>query len=48
MSDIREKIKRQVELLGMTIDKPEFYKIVDFEVIFNCNEATIKRDLKEI
>jgi len=48
MSDIREKIKRQVELLGMTIDKPEFYKIVDFEVIFNCNEATIKRDLKEL
>jgi predicted DNA-binding transcriptional regulator YafY len=48
MSDIRDKIKRQIELLGMVLNRPENYKIVDFEVIFNCNEATIKRDLKEL
>jgi len=48
MSDIRDKIKRQIELLGMVLNNPETYKIVDLEVIFNCNEATIKRDLKEL
>lgn len=48
MSDIREKIKRQIELLGMVLNTPETYKIVDLEIIFNCNEATIKRDLKEL
>jgi len=48
MSDIRDKIKRQIELLGMVLKSPETYKIVDFEIIFNCNEATIKRDLKDL
>ena len=48
MSDIKDKIKRQIELLGMVLNNPEIYKIVDFEIIFNCNEATIKRDLKEL
>ena len=48
MSDIRDKIKRQIELLGMVLNNPETFKIVDLEVIFNCNEATIKRDLKEL
>jgi len=48
MSDIRDKIKRQIELLGMVLNNPETYKIVDLEVIFNCNEATVKRDLKEL
>jgi len=48
MSDIRDKIKRQVELLGIALDKPDTYKIVDFEVMFKCNEATIKRDLKDL
>ena len=48
MSDIRDKIKRQIELLGMVLDSPETYKIVDLEMIFNCNEVTIKRDLKEL
>jgi len=48
MSDIRDKIKRQIEMLGIALDKPEKYKIVDFEVMFNCNEATIKRDLKDL
>lgn len=48
MSDIRDKIKRQIELLGMVLDSPETYKIVDLEIIFNCNEATIKRDLKDL
>ena len=31
MSDIRDKIKRQIELLGMVLNDPERYKIVDFE-----------------
>ena len=48
MSDIRDKIKRQIELLGMVLNDPERYKIVDLEIIFNCNQATIKRDLKEL
>ncbi len=48
MSDIRDKIKRQIELLGMVLNNPERYKIVDLEVIFNCNEATIKRDFKDL
>ncbi len=48
MSDIRDKIKRQIEILGIAIENPEKYKIVDLEVMFNCNEATIKRDLKDL
>ena len=48
MSDIRDKIKRQIELLGMVLNNPETYKIVDLELIFDCNEATIKRDLKDL
>ncbi len=48
MSDIRDKIKRQIEILGIAIENPEKYKIVDLEVMFNCNGATIKRDLKDL
>ena len=48
MSDIRDKIKRQIELLGIALNKRNSYKIVDFEVMFKCNEATIKRDLKDL
>ncbi len=48
MSDIREKIKRQIEIIASAINEPGKNKIIDLELIYNCNSATIKRDLKDI
>ncbi len=48
MSDVREKIKRQIEIIASAINEPGKNKIIDLELSHNCNSATIKRDLKDI
>ncbi len=48
MRDFQSKIKRQIELLGLTLAYPGKYKTMDFSEIFGCEELTIKRDLKEL
>lgn len=48
LSDIREKIKRQIEIISSVISEPGKNKIVDLELKYDCNSATIKRDLKDI
>lgn len=48
MIDIRTKVKRQTEILGLVIANPGKFQILDFEVIYNVNKLTIKRDLREL
>lgn len=48
MKDIKTKIKRQTELLGLVINFPNECKIHHLEEIFGVNEPTIKRDLQEL
>ncbi len=42
------KQKRQIEILGLVILKPKYYKTFDLANIFDCDDITIKRDLKEL
>lgn len=48
MKDYRLKIKRQIEILGIVLNYPDQHKAVDFEELFQVNELTIKRDLREL
>lgn len=48
MKDIKAKIKRQSEILGLVVHSPFKYTIRDFECLFNVNQLTVKRDLKEL
>ncbi|MCB9211076.1 MAG: WYL domain-containing protein [Ignavibacteriales bacterium] len=48
MRDIRAKVKRQSEILGLILSNIKTYAIADLAYKFNCEELTIKRDLKEI
>jgi predicted DNA-binding transcriptional regulator YafY len=42
------KIKRQIEIVGLCIENSVVLKPVDLAVMFNCEELTIKRDLQEL
>lgn len=48
MTEGRNRIKRQIELLGLVIAEPCRYKAMDLELYFNCTQITIKRDLREL
>lgn len=50
MFEIQSKIKRQVEILGFIINKPdgEGFSTFDLADMFGVEELTIKRDLKEL
>lgn len=48
MKDLRVKIKRQIEIVGLVLAHPGKYKIVDFEFMFDLQTSTVKRDLQEI
>ncbi|MCU7493330.1 MAG: WYL domain-containing protein [Ignavibacteria bacterium] len=48
MAEGRNRIKRQIELLGLVIAEPCRYKVVDLELYFNCTQITVKRDLREL
>ncbi|KAF0147641.1 MAG: Helix-turn-helix type 11 domain-containing protein [Ignavibacteria bacterium] len=48
MKDLKLKIKRQTEILGLVISSPGKYQIYDFEEMFGVNDLTIKRDLQEL
>lgn len=47
MKDIRKKIKRQTELVGLVLSE-EKVSIPDAADHFNCDQITIKRDLSEL
>jgi predicted DNA-binding transcriptional regulator YafY len=48
MKDLKVKIKRQTEILGLVLAHPGKYQIYDFEEMYNVNDLTIKRDLQEL
>jgi len=48
MSDLRIKIKRQIEILALVMAEPRKYIVPDLQFVFDCNEITIKRDLSEL
>lgn len=48
MKDLKIKIKRQTEILGLVLDHPGQYQIYDLEEMFGVNDLTIKRDLHEL
>ncbi len=48
MKDLKIKIKRQTEILGLVLANPGKYQIYDFEDMYDVNDLTIKRDLQEL
>jgi predicted DNA-binding transcriptional regulator YafY len=48
MKDLKIKIKRQTEILGLVLAHPGKYQIFDFEEMYAVNDLTIKRDLQEL
>lgn len=48
MKDLKVKIKRQTEILGLVLANPGKYQIYDFEELYGVNDLTIKRDLQEL
>lgn len=48
MKDLRLKLKRQTEIIGLVLSNPRQYKMADFEIIFNVQHSTLKRDMQEI
>ncbi len=42
------KIKRQIEIVGLCVDNAEVLRPVDLAVLYNCEELTIKRDLQDL
>jgi predicted DNA-binding transcriptional regulator YafY len=48
MKDLKIKIKRQTEILGLVLASPGKYLIFDFEEMYGVNDLTIKRDLQEL
>ncbi len=48
MHEIKAKLKRQAEILGFVLNNPGKYNIYDFEEIYEVNDLTIKRDLREL
>jgi len=48
LKDLKVKIKRQTEILGLVLANPGKYQIYDFEEMYDVNDLTIKRDLQEL
>jgi predicted DNA-binding transcriptional regulator YafY len=48
MLEVQTKVKRQIEMLGLTIMNTEGLKDADFAVIFGRDIPTIKRDMQEL
>ena len=48
MSEVLKKMKRQIEILAVALDNPGGLKPVDLAEQYECEELTIKRDLKDL
>lgn len=48
MKDLKVKLKRQIEILGLVLAHPGKFTLYDFEEMYNLNNLTIKRDLQEL
>jgi predicted DNA-binding transcriptional regulator YafY len=47
MKDLRSKIKRQTELLGLVLNEPAKYLIPDLAMEYEIDDLTIKRDMMD-
>lgn len=45
---IQDKFVRQLNLLGLALGHPGEYDTIGFALLFQCDEVTVKRDLKEL
>jgi len=48
MFKFQSKIKRQIQILGLSLSKYRRYTVPDLAELFNVEELTIKRDLQEL
>ncbi|MBX3007639.1 MAG: WYL domain-containing transcriptional regulator [Melioribacteraceae bacterium] len=48
MKDLKVKVKRQTEILGLVLANPGKYQLYDLEEMYGVNDLTIKRDLQEL
>ena len=48
MLEVQTKVKRQIEMLGLTVANTDRLKDADFAVIFGRDIPTIKRDMQEL
>jgi predicted DNA-binding transcriptional regulator YafY len=48
MSDLKEKLKRQTEILGLCLDAPTQIQRVDLELYFDRDKPTITRDFTSL
>lgn len=48
MFKFQSKIKRQIQILGLSLSKSKHYTVPDLAELFNVEELTIKRDLQEL
>jgi predicted DNA-binding transcriptional regulator YafY len=48
MSDLLKKTKRQIEIAALTMIYPGKYTSLDLEIRYDCNSATIQRDLSAL
>lgn len=48
MKDLKLKIKRQTEILGLVISSPSKYQIGELAELYNVDDLTIKRDLQDL
>lgn len=50
LNNLQSKLKRQIEIVGLTLasDKNVHYSLTDFADMFEVDEVTIKRDLKDL
>lgn len=46
--DLRTKLKRQTEILGLCTDPESRFRIADLSDLFHCEDLTIKRDLQDL
>ncbi|MFA7289002.1 MAG: WYL domain-containing protein [Melioribacteraceae bacterium] len=47
MKDLRSKIKRQTELLGLVLNEPAKYLVPDLALEYEIDDLTIKRDMMD-
>jgi predicted DNA-binding transcriptional regulator YafY len=48
MLDLRTKLKRQIEILGVAVHNPDHLRDLDLAVMFGRDIPTIKRDMQEL
>lgn len=48
MHSLHSKLKRQIEIVGLSLNNEKKFSVFDVAELFHCEELTIKRDLQEL